>query len=88
MVDVDVEAVRAAMQGDTPEAAVHRRADRWRERLLEEGDAALAALVEEVPGADRQRLRALVRRAGGGAPGAARALFDALVDAIAGSAED
>ena len=35
----------------------------WRERLLAEGDAALAELLEEHPGADRQHLRQLARNA-------------------------
>ncbi|MEN1957752.1 ribosome biogenesis factor YjgA [Luteimonas changyuni] len=44
-------------------ARLHR-AEEWRERLLgEEGDAALAALIDEFPGADSQRLRQLVRNA-------------------------
>jgi ribosome-associated protein len=37
--------------------------ERWRERLLEEGDAALSELVQTYPQADRQRLRQLVRTA-------------------------
>lgn len=41
-------------------AAMHRL-EQWRERLLEHGDAALAELLDEYPGADRQRLRQLVR---------------------------
>ncbi|MGY0652572.1 ribosome biogenesis factor YjgA [Luteimonas sp. A537] len=44
-------------------ARLHR-AEEWRERLLgDEGDAALAALIDEFPGADSQRLRQLVRNA-------------------------
>ena len=39
------------------------RVEHWRERLLAEGDAALAGLLEEHPSADRQRLRQLVRNA-------------------------
>ncbi len=37
--------------------------DRWRLRILEEGDAAIDALVAECPDADRRRLRALRRQA-------------------------
>lgn len=38
-------------------------AERWRERLLAEGDAALAELMDEFPNAERQKLRQLVRNA-------------------------
>jgi len=37
--------------------------ERWRDRLLEEGDAALSELVQKHPDADRQLLRQLVRTA-------------------------
>lgn len=37
--------------------------ERWRDRLLEEGDAALSELVQTYPAADRQHLRQLVRTA-------------------------
>ncbi|MEN1959589.1 ribosome biogenesis factor YjgA [Luteimonas sp. MJ246] len=44
-------------------ARLHR-AEEWRERLLgEDGDAALAALIDGFPGADSQRLRQLARNA-------------------------
>ncbi|MEN1940298.1 ribosome biogenesis factor YjgA [Luteimonas sp. MJ174] len=44
-------------------ARLHR-AEEWRERLLgEDGDLALAALIDGFPGADSQRLRQLVRNA-------------------------
>ena len=39
------------------------RVEAWRERLLDEGDAALGALLDEHPTADRQHLRQLVRNA-------------------------
>ena len=38
-------------------------AEQWRERLLAEGDAALAELMTEFPQAERQKLRQLVRNA-------------------------
>jgi hypothetical protein len=41
---------------------MHRVED-WRERLLAEGDKALAALLDDYPQADRQQLRTLVRNA-------------------------
>ena len=37
--------------------------EHWRERLIEEGDEALTALLDQYPGADRQRLRTLIRNA-------------------------
>ncbi len=43
--------------------ALQHRLERWRDRLLEEGDGALAELLEEVPHADRQHLRQLMRNA-------------------------
>lgn len=45
------------------EAAAMHRVEAWRERLLDDGDAALARLLEEYPHADRQLLRQLMRNA-------------------------
>jgi ribosome-associated protein len=45
------------------DVAREHAAEAWRSRLLEEGDAALQALVEAHPEADRQQLRALARTA-------------------------
>ena len=83
MAEVDVEAVRTAMAGETPRAARLREADRWRERLVADGDDAFAAFLSAHGHgvADRQHLRSLVRRASsGGKP--SRALFDAIVAAL------
>lgn len=60
-----LDAIRDALDagGETARrdtAALHR-AEAWRERLLADGDAALAELLAAHPGADRQRLRQLVR---------------------------
>ncbi len=57
--------------------------ERWRDRLLEDGDTALAELVAEFANADRQYLRQLVRNAkkeilGNKPPKSARALFKYL----------
>lgn len=41
----------------------HHVTERWRDRLLNEGDGALAELVDLFPDADRQKLRRLVRSA-------------------------
>ncbi len=43
--------------------ARHHQLERWRSRLIDEGDAALAELLDAYPGADRQQLRTLVRAA-------------------------
>lgn len=43
--------------------AHHHQCERWRDRLITEGDTALTALLEEFPQADRQQLRQLMRAA-------------------------
>ncbi|MFT3763075.1 MAG: ribosome biogenesis factor YjgA [Pseudoxanthomonas sp.] len=43
--------------------ALLHQAEQWRERLLADGDAALAELLDEFPAADRQKLRQLIRNA-------------------------
>ncbi len=54
--------------------------EQWRERLIEEGDSALAEVLSAFPNADRQHLRQLVRNGikeknTGRPAGAGRALF-------------
>jgi ribosome-associated protein len=65
--DAALDAIRDALDAGGAaakrEAARMHRAERWRERLLDGGDAALGALLDEHPGADRQQLRQLVRNA-------------------------
>ncbi len=39
----------------------HHRAERWRDRIVDEGNTAIDALLDELPGADRQKLRQLWR---------------------------
>jgi ribosome-associated protein len=89
---VDVEEIRAALAaralGRKLEAREFHRIEVWRDRLLAEGEPALAALVAAEPGLDAKRLRALVARAGaeaaaGRPPAAARELFRWLRDALA-----
>ena len=46
------------------EVAQMHRVESWRDRLLDDGDDALAAFIDEFPSADRQHLRQLVRNAG------------------------
>lgn len=45
------------------QAHVHHRLEAWRDRMIEEGDAAIEAWMLEHPHSDRQHLRQLVRQA-------------------------
>jgi ribosome-associated protein len=45
------------------ETARMHRLERWRDRMLEEGDDALSEYLKEHPNADRQALRSLIRSA-------------------------
>jgi ribosome-associated protein len=85
--ECDVSPIRSAV--DAYRSSSHedkarlKRLERWRERLLEEGDGAVAALLEEHPGADAQRLRQLLRnarkeQAAGLAPRSFRQLYQFL----------
>lgn len=62
-VDAVTEATADAGNKQRRRAQRERIYEHWRERLLEEGDDALAELLDEHPTLDRQRLRQLVRRA-------------------------
>jgi len=57
------DALDAGGEAAKQETALLHRAEHWRGRLLEEGDDALAELLEEFPQADRQQLRQLARNA-------------------------
>ncbi len=65
--DTDAAPIRSAV--DAHDGASHgdkarlKRLERWRERLMEEGDAAVAELLDEYAHADPQQLRQLVRNA-------------------------
>ena len=91
MRSIDVAPIRTALEGltrkDRAEAASLHWIERWRERLLAEGDVALAELLKEYPTAERQALRQLVMKARkerdqGRTPIAARSLFRALRELI------
>ncbi len=74
------------------ETAELHRLEAWRERLLEDGDEALAELLDEYPAADRQLLRQLVRNARlerekQRPPRAFRELFRVLKALMAGEGE-
>ncbi len=80
----DVEAIEAHLAGFDPRAPAIRSAERWRDRLLEQGDEAMGAYLEEHPGADRQQLRALIRQAskpGAGGKKARRKLYREILAA-------
>ena len=87
----DVEPILAAMEGlkleHAKDNARQHRLEQWRDRLLEEGDAALNELLAQHPDADRQRLRQLLRNAQkeqsqNKPPKSARELFKYLRDNI------
>ena len=67
MRDVDADDIQMQYQNITQHSAkavqqLHK-IEKWRERLLEEGDVAIQALVKEFPDIDRQQLRQLIRTA-------------------------
>ena len=89
--DEVLEAIRDALDEDGEaarrEVAALHRVEKWRERLLDEGDAALAELLDEYPGANRQTLRQLTRntleeRKRNKPPRAFRELYRALRELI------
>lgn len=91
--DEVLEAIRDALDEDGEaarrEVAAMHRVEARRERLLADGDAALAQLLDEYPTADRQHLRALVRsaldeRRKNKPPRAFRELYRALRELIVG----
>lgn len=82
--DEAVEAIEEALvHGDAASSERGRRAARWRDRLLAEGDEAVQELVEAHPGVDVQRLRQALRRASKSeAARAHRALLDVIKEAL------
>lgn len=90
--DATLDAIRDAMdaggEAARQDTALLHRAEHWRGRLLDDGDAALAEFLEAHPDADRQHLRQLVRnaldeRARSKPPRAFRELFRAVREALA-----
>ena len=84
---IDATPIRAALEALThrhhQSTAHHHTLEHWRDRLLAEGDPAIAALLAEYPAADRQRLRQLTResqqeKVNHNPPRAARKLFQYL----------
>jgi ribosome-associated protein len=87
--EIDAGEVRAAVDGlrvaSNESKGRLRRLERWRERLVEEGDDAVRELLDTYPHTDRQQLRQLVRnarreRAENRAPHSYRQLFRFLRD--------
>ena len=80
----DLEAIQAVFD-EVEQEKRHRdlafhRLEKWRDRLIEEGDDAVEAFIEEHPDVDRQALRQLIRNAKnererGKPPANARKLF-------------
>ena len=81
--DIDVAPVQTALASLHEESAedvrAFHRVEGWRDRLLDEGEDAVAALAAEVPGLDMAGLRKILRSAAGatgeGRKKASRALF-------------
>ncbi len=79
----DTNAIERALadldRGRQAEARRHQELEALRDRLIEEGDAALAEVIDRHPEVDRQQLRQLVRQArkdhASGRPAGPRALF-------------
>lgn len=63
--DVEADALRsgidALLNKDKQANARFHRLERWRDRLINEGDAALSEFLKDYPNADRQHLRQLIR---------------------------
>ncbi|MDJ0776491.1 MAG: ribosome biogenesis factor YjgA [Gammaproteobacteria bacterium] len=61
----DPEPIRAALADIDREGQQsiqrHHRAEAWRDRIVEQGNSAIDALLDELPAADRQKLRQLLR---------------------------
>lgn len=85
----DVTPIQAALDKINDEHSrrdiAFHKLEKWRDRLIAEGDSALEELIVEYPHADRQHLRQLVRKANqefrqNKPPTAARAIFRTLRD--------
>ncbi len=81
---IDPEPIQKALDADAEtarlEAAQFRRAERWRDRLVDERDTAIAEFIGEFPAADSAELSKLVtaaalERSTGKSAGAGRELF-------------
>jgi ribosome-associated protein len=84
MRSIDCEPIRTALEAETQnarsDAARFKRAERWRDRLLADGDAAIAEFAADFPAADSVELArlagaAMMERSEGKPAGAGRKLF-------------
>ncbi len=91
MRNIDPEPIKQAHQRllnqDHKVNAHFHRLEKWRDRLLNEGDSALTELIDEAPGVDAQQLRQMIRNAQREAsknspPKSARAIFQYLKEAL------
>lgn len=89
---LDVEPIRAglrALQGDSADLVrLQHQCERWRDRMLAEGDAVVNEFVGAYPQAERQKLRQWLRdarreREAGQPPKSARLMFRYLRDTLA-----
>jgi ribosome-associated protein len=89
---IDVEPLRAALESRDAERRLEarrfQRAERWRDRIVAEGTAAVEELLHELPQLDAPAFRALAEEArladgSGRPPRARRELFRALYAALA-----
>ena len=92
-----LDAIRDALdeKGDAArrEVAAMHRVEAWRDRLIDDGDEALTAFLDEHPTADRQHLRQLVRNAieernRNKPPRAFREIYHVVRDAMADAPAD
>ena len=65
MRNIDVDSIKQGLddlQGVSAQAiATQHKIEQWRQRLIDDGDNALEALLLEYPTVDRQRIRQLLR---------------------------
>lgn len=92
---LDAEPIKAgliALKGESAERVrLQHQSERWRDRMLAEGDAVVNEFVGDYPQAERQKLRQWVRdarreRDAGRAPRSARLLFRYLREVLSASA--
>jgi ribosome-associated protein len=93
---IDVEPIQEKMARIKNKSAhavrEHHIVERWRDRLIAEGNDALTELLDEHPDADRQQLRHMLRNAkkeaeAGKAPKSSRLLYHYLKDLFKGENE-
>ena len=90
--NIDIEEVQGKLAKIKSQSALaakeHHLIERWRDRLLSEGDQALSSLLQDYPNANRQQLRQLLRNANketetGKPPKSARLIYQYLKELFA-----